>query len=239
MHIPPLGGGYMKKRFYLVPLVLLLLGLLVPAIYTNKSPKYTLTGEHKAAVRVSPAPAGKSPDVTNVGKERKNKENTLLAPRERADSSSDAAAKTAPAKSAGKEKKEPAAPGLSPPPAGLSEPGGVAVGIAVVGKDNELLYGPAEVRITEENRWGVTALGALDATGLRYTVSARYPDFVDSIAGQYNHGQSGWMYKVNDETPLVAAAKKPLNREDKVIWWYSKGMNVPPPAWDELVKRKD
>jgi hypothetical protein len=79
-------------------------------------------------------------------------------------------------------------------------------------------------------------LGALDATGLAYTVSARFPDFVDSVAGKYNHGQSGWMYKVNDEIPPAAAAKKPLKREDKVIWWYSKGMNVPPPAWDELTK---
>jgi hypothetical protein len=35
-----------------------------------------------------------------------------------------------------------------------------------------------------------------------------YGNFVQSIAGQANKGMGGWMYKVNNETPLVAARRQ-------------------------------
>ncbi len=124
----------------------------------------------------------------------------------------------------------------SSPPVG-AKAGGFAVSIAVMGMDDKLLFGPREVALTGKNGWGTTALGALHATGLPYTVSSRWPGFVEAVAGQHNKGQSGWMYKVNDEIPLVAAGQKPVKDGDRVIWWYSKSMGAPVPDWNELNKR--
>lgn len=113
---------------------------------------------------------------------------------------------------------------------------GFTVGVAVLGKEGEILFGPAEVVIREDGIWGFTALGALDATGLDYEMSPRFPDLVVAVAGQRNKGQSGWMYKVNDEVPLVAASKRKLQEGDRVIWWYSTRISNPPPEWDSLKK---
>ncbi len=82
----------------------------------------------------------------------------------------------------------------------------------------------------------ITALGALEATGVSYEVSKRWPDFVETIAGQRNKGQAGWLYKVNEEVPLVAAGKKQLAAGDRVIWWYSRSINNPAPVWEQFVK---
>jgi hypothetical protein len=113
---------------------------------------------------------------------------------------------------------------------------GIRVSVAVVGKKGELLFGPAEVVVRADSIWGITALGALDATGLPYEMSPRFPDLVVAVAGQRNEGQSGWMYKVNDEVPLVAASKRKLQEGDRVIWWYSTSISNPPPEWSSLKK---
>lgn len=111
---------------------------------------------------------------------------------------------------------------------------GISLKIAVVGKEKRLLFGPAEVIVKENNLWGATALGALDAAGLSYEMSPKFPDLVIAVAGQRNQGQSGWMYKVNDQSPLVAASKKVVKEGDRVIWWYSTSINDPPPEWSGL-----
>ena len=46
----------------------------------------------------------------------------------------------------------------------------VTVNIAIVGKDGELIYAPGEITVQESGDWGLTALGALDATGVSYEV---------------------------------------------------------------------
>ena len=56
-----------------------------------------------------------------------------------------------------------------------------------------MLFGPSSVKLKEKEGWGVTALGALEATGVSYEVSKRWPDFVETIAGQRNKGQAGWL----------------------------------------------
>jgi hypothetical protein len=114
---------------------------------------------------------------------------------------------------------------------------GCPVGIAVIGMNGELLYGPEKVTVTEKNFGGITALGALDATGLPYATSRRWAIFVEAIAGQRNKGQAGWMYQVNGEIPLTGADRKPLKAGDQVIWWYSKSIDTRPPAWDQLCKQ--
>ncbi|AFV10574.1 amylopullulanase AmyB [Thermacetogenium phaeum DSM 12270] len=120
------------------------------------------------------------------------------------------------------------------PPGGTST---YTVEIAVVGMDGELLYGPGPVTISAGSRWGMTALGALDATDLPYSMSDQWPDFIESIAGQAGSGMAGWCYVVNGNIPSVAAAKYDVRDGDRIIWYYSKDINEPPPKWDDLVKR--
>ncbi|MEW6172888.1 MAG: DUF4430 domain-containing protein [Bacillota bacterium] len=111
---------------------------------------------------------------------------------------------------------------------------GTLVYIAVVGQDGESIFRPAPVSITQDNRWGNTAMGALDATGLRYSMSPRYGNLVYSIAGQTNKGMSGWMYKVNEEIAGMAATEKKVEAGDRIIWWYSASIDTPSPAWEVL-----
>ncbi|MBM7868090.1 DUF4430 domain-containing protein [Heliobacterium gestii] len=117
-------------------------------------------------------------------------------------------------------------------------PKGLSVMVAVVGQKGELLFGPASVVIAADNRWGGNALGALDATGLRYGMSPAYGSFVTSINGQANRGMRGWMYKVNDETPMVGANEKTVQKEDRVLWWYSNEMDAPSPDWEALAQQR-
>jgi len=109
-----------------------------------------------------------------------------------------------------------------------------SVGIAVVGMNGELLYGPSYVTVSKDNKWGLTAMGALEATGLDY-----YDEngFVKSIADQANSGTKGWMYKVNDTVPMVLAKDYPVKNGDRIIWWYSSDMNAPSPTWDSLLQQ--
>lgn len=108
------------------------------------------------------------------------------------------------------------------------------VDVAVVGDGGGLLFGPAKVTLSKDKyAQSDTPLGALDATGLNYKISAFYC-FVEEVAGLRNKGQSGWMYKVNGEIPMVAADEKKLKNGDRVIWWYSKGVGTPAPEWEDL-----
>ncbi|MEW6181740.1 MAG: DUF4430 domain-containing protein [Bacillota bacterium] len=138
-----------------------------------------------------------------------------------------------PAKTAVKE------PGVTEPPPVINKAedtsaAGTLVHVAVVGQNGESIFSPAPVSIRRDNRWGNTAVGALDATGLRYSMSPRYGSLVYSIAGQTNRGMSGWMYKVNEEICGTAATEKKVEAGDRVIWWYSASIDTPSPAWEEL-----
>ncbi|MBE0466446.1 MAG: S-layer homology domain-containing protein [Candidatus Desulforudis sp.] len=125
--------------------------------------------------------------------------------------------------------------GTSPGSPGSGETDVVLVSVAVVGKNVELLFRSVYVPLTKDNEWGLTALGALDATGLPYQTSDRWRGFVTCIAGQCNQGMDGWMYKVNGVTPGVSAADKAVRDGDRVIWWYG-SPNDPGPG-DELWER--
>lgn len=132
------------------------------------------------------------------------------------------------------------APGFSWDPPTVENPGTVDpapdpewVRVAVVGQ-GELLFGPGRVFIDEDNPWGSTALGALDATGLDYSAGSN--GFVTSIAGLANTGLNGWMYKVNDTLPAVAAHQKRVSEGDRVIWWYSDDPYSTGPVWADLEK---
>lgn len=111
----------------------------------------------------------------------------------------------------------------------------ITVGLAVVGQENRLLYGPAQISVDKSNKWGLTALGALDASGLDYgTSSWSYGDLVDYIEGQANVGLSGWMFTVNDKVPGSGADKYNIKANDRIIFYYSSSMDQQPPKWGEL-----
>ncbi|WP_049754087.1 S-layer homology domain-containing protein [Heliomicrobium modesticaldum] len=127
-------------------------------------------------------------------------------------------------------------------PSGVGSDGGITpqddtadVYVAVIGRSGERLFGPAAVKVSLKGRWGMTVLGALERTGLHY---ADRGGFVTSIAGQANQGMSGWMYKVNEVTPMAAAKDQAVKSGDEVIWWYSVDMNNPGPTWDDVISGK-
>ncbi len=224
-----------RKIYYAIPLLLLLLGLLGPAVYSNKVNKDD-TSPAVAVIDTVDSAATLNPAQKTAGN---------VNPAQSVTSSSEINKGTADAKLTGPEEGQ-SVTGLPPvseitpstDTAG-SAPNGkeVTAKVAVLGKNEELLYGPASVKITKKDAGSVTALDALDATGLKYNMSAKWPDFVESVAGQSNKGQSGWMFKINEEIPLVASDDRLVTNGDKVIWWYSRNMDIPPPEWDDLLKR--
>ncbi len=108
------------------------------------------------------------------------------------------------------------------------------VGVAVVDKTGELLFGPDYVTIPSTSEWGTTVLGTLDATGLSYTTSSKHSGFVNSIAGQPNSGQQGWMFTLNDTLIMNSASDVPVSSGDRVIWYYSQDIDQAAPTWSGL-----
>ena len=96
----------------------------------------------------------------------------------------------------------------------------IRVEIAVMDDDGDVIYGPRRKRLGSEDKFGLTALGALEETGLDYDAGPR-DDFVEEIEGISNRGLSGWMYAVNGRAPKVAAIDKELRDGDEVLWFYS------------------
>lgn len=107
------------------------------------------------------------------------------------------------------------------------------VNVAVIGKDGEVIYGPRKVSVSSSDKYGATALGALDATGLDCKIIDIDGLFVKEIDGQENEGMSGWMYAVNGKVPSVSASLKAINKGDEILWWYSTSAMVKAPAWPD------
>jgi hypothetical protein len=111
---------------------------------------------------------------------------------------------------------------------------GVRVGVAVVGINGKVLFPATYVTIKPDNRWGYSALGALDAAGVSYSMLPTWYDWVETIDGESCQGVEGWMYAVNGEVKMLMADKHPVKAGDTVVWWYSQNMDQGPPGWDQL-----
>ncbi len=120
--------------------------------------------------------------------------------------------------------------GISVTGEGGAPPSSCSPNIKVIGMNGETLFGPSNVTVPASNKWGLTVLGTLDATGLDYAMSQKWPGFVESIAGQANSGSQGWMYTVNGITPMVLSKDYTVSSSDKVIWYYSRSMDQPVPT---------
>lgn len=209
-----------KKVGYLLATLIILLGLIGPIIYTQK---ISHSGQTSSEAALNQSQASSSPGNTVASAPETTTNQKSLAPT----ASDSATTKTEPGKNTVTGEKK-----IGNPADSFRE--GLKVDIAVVGVKGQLLYGPATVTVPQNNRWGLTALGALDATGLKYSLSPNYGNFVISIAGQTNKGMCGWMYKVNGEVPMVAASEKKVNQGDKIIWWYSESIDASSPTWENL-----
>lgn len=74
---------------------------------------------------------------------------------------------------------------------------------------------------------GATVYDALCALGLSVNAhGSSYGTYVSAIGGlaekQYG-GTSGWMYSVNDTTPMTACSNYVLSNGDNVVWYYVTG----------------
>ncbi|MCR6544845.1 S-layer homology domain-containing protein [Dehalobacterium formicoaceticum] len=110
----------------------------------------------------------------------------------------------------------------------------ITVKVYIVGKGGakDVLFGPDNVTISKKDTYGWTALGALDAAGLDWAASKDSEDLVVEIEGQKNQGQNGWMFKVNNTVPEVAAGVTKVKAGDKILWWYSMdAMDTHGPDW--------
>lgn len=219
-----------RKSYYIIFLVLLLLALLVPAIYSNK------------ADRGNDTPATAGLDTAASGNSAADADGNVNSVQGGIPVQPASPTESITGEPAGKEEADKSPNGFSPVSEENSSPDlssgkAVTVNVAVLGKNEELLFGPAGVTITKKDDGGATALDTLDATGLPYHLSTNWTGFVEEVAGQSNKGQAGWMFKVNGEVPLVACDKKTVANDDQIIWWYSRSMDIPPPEWDDLLKR--
>ncbi|MDD4169741.1 MAG: DUF4430 domain-containing protein [Desulfotomaculaceae bacterium] len=253
-----------KKLWYLIPLVLLIIGLLLPAFLNSRHTAGPVPPDQSAVLFDSAGNVGQPPAVlpdselsSSAGQFNHDSGNGAFAEPDHPQSGTPEATDTkaveltgateAPAPDATGQygngasttpapAPEPATSALTPS-AGANDSNLVTCHLAVVGKGGEPLFGPAPVKLSPDTPQGLTALGVLAAAGLTYNTSKRWPDFIETIAGQRNQGQSGWIYQVNGAVPPVAAGKKTVAAGDKIIWWYSGSISDPPPVWEQLVNQ--
>ncbi|MBU7005857.1 S-layer homology domain-containing protein [Phosphitispora fastidiosa] len=130
---------------------------------------------------------------------------------------------------------DPTTPGGSNP--GTTPEEEFEVEIAIVGKEGvqKPILGRDEVTVNEDSEYGLTVLGALDATGKEYDLGfIESGGKVESIEGELNSGMNGWMYKVNDRPGTGPAAYASVDEGDRIIWWYSDSMNSTGPEWEDI-----
>lgn len=115
------------------------------------------------------------------------------------------------------------------------EPQTITVNMAVLGKNGQLLFGPGSVNLSKDSEFGLTAMGALAATGLRWEFSPKYEGFIVAIAGEANEGMNGWCYKVNGMLPAVGVCDQPVGDDDEIIFWYSVDSQSTGPNWSDIM----
>ncbi|MDD3888383.1 MAG: S-layer homology domain-containing protein [Syntrophomonadaceae bacterium] len=110
----------------------------------------------------------------------------------------------------------------------------ITVQIAVVGKEGNILYGPRSVRISEDDEFNLTAMSALNATSLSWTLSDSWDGLVVEIAGEANEGMNGWMYSINGSSASDVPQNASVSNGDKIIFWYSMSAMSDGPTWAEV-----
>jgi hypothetical protein len=94
------------------------------------------------------------------------------------------------------------------------------VHVRVEGK-TRTIFGAAEPRAT-----GSTALAALESASLAgefyvHVTTASFGSYVDQVGLYGGSASSGWVFKVNNVSPPVAADQVQLQAGDTVLWYYA------------------
>lgn len=105
---------------------------------------------------------------------------------------------------------------LALPPAGLA----ANVHVRVEGQ-SRTLFGAAEPRLESTN--ALLALEAASARGEFYyhITQTAFGPYVDRIGRLLAGGSSGWVFKVNGESPPVGADQVVLRDGDRVLWYWA------------------
>jgi hypothetical protein len=228
-----------KKRLaYLVALLAIIAAIIIPTVIHSQQGKV----EQTAGITAAPVQSGKNQVAAPDSSSAKNGDNKLTGDQKSDQQKTDSGEKKSGQTVSKTDNQDSGKSSSGNKSSSSTKPGNsgkvtkpqTKVGIAIVGIGGKMLFKPRQVVVNPKNRWGVTALGALDATGLPYVMKAEWYDFVDAICGEYNKGVSGWMYAVNGDVPMHMADKHPVKTGDQIIWWYSKSMEQAPPTWGSL-----
>jgi uncharacterized protein DUF4430 len=105
---------------------------------------------------------------------------------------------------------------LALPPVGLA----ADVHVRVEGQ-SRTLFGAAEPRLESAN--AMLALEAASARGEFYyhITQTSFGPYVDRIGRLSAGGSSGWVFKVNGESPPVGADQVVLREGDRVLWYWA------------------
>ena len=69
----------------------------------------------------------------------------------------------------------------------------------------------------------------------KYTVTAAYGSFFESINGHALQAPDGWMFKVNDVLSDVSASLKAVKDGDKLLWYQGTTQNAfQGPTWEQM-----
>lgn len=117
----------------------------------------------------------------------------------------------------------------------------IKVSMAVVGKNGALLFAPSSFSVNSTNEWGLSVLGALDASGADYRIGLweEWGYYIDSVQGLDSNGTGGWMYAVNNKAGMTMAANCTIKNNDKIVFYWASAMEDQPPLWSDLLKLKD
>lgn len=223
----------MKKKTYLIPLVLVVLGLLVPMVY--------------AATRTNMGAQQNPSNVPVQSADEKDKVQDEVQDNQQNDQEE----KDQDAGTVEEKKEQPASSGTTTSnKVSLSEQGStstkskvedtaarsqrvVKVAVGIIGKDG--LINKSNVAVSESSNYGLTPIGALEATGVDFRAKGFSVGYmVISIAGQKNMGSSGWMFAVNGTAPNIGAGEYEIRDGDRILWYYSESIGSPVPNWNDL-----
>jgi len=109
------------------------------------------------------------------------------------------------------------------------------VGVAIVDNEGNLIFGSKSIKVQSSSEYGMTALGALHATGVPYETKdyGSLGHMVTSINELANEGLDGWMYTVNDEHATRSADTYEIKEGDHIVWYYAT-IGSSHPQWDSL-----
>ena len=218
----------MKKSF-LIPLVLVVLGILVPVVYASTCGDET--PDPPTSAPVEPA----EEEENAQGEVQENQQNDL----EKEEGTAEGEDKDQPVSSGATtpEGKQSDKSSQSAKPSTSSKQGSqqstnqkanyIRVTVTIVGKNGNIMYNSSKVDVKEKG----TVLDALYATGVSCKV--RSDGYVRAIAGlAENANGEGWMYSVSSvnggSPPPYGADKCTVKNGDRIIWFYGSFMDPPP-----------